>query len=87
MAGMPATSVTIGIPVRELEGATRWYTEVLGKPPDIDPVPGIREWEVAGTWIQLAEDPRTGGNWVLRVVVADLDAERRRLERPRHGAE
>jgi catechol 2,3-dioxygenase-like lactoylglutathione lyase family enzyme len=73
---MPASSVTIGIPVRELDEATRWYTEVLGKPPDIEPVPDIREWNIAGTWIQLAEDPRTGGNWVLRIGVADLDAER-----------
>jgi hypothetical protein len=62
MGGLAAVSVTIGIRVRDLEEASRWCTEIFGKPHDIEPVPGIREWKVtAGTWVQLAEDPGTGG--------------------------
>lgn len=77
---MPALNVTIGIPVSDLDTASRWYEQVLGKPPDIEPVPGIREFEVAGTWIQLDQDQATGGNWTLRLGVADLSAERERLD-------
>jgi len=79
--GVPAVSVTIGIPVSNVEAASRWYEQLLGKPPDIEPVPGIREFEIAGTWIQLDEDQAVGGNWTLRIGVADLAAERHRLEK------
>jgi predicted enzyme related to lactoylglutathione lyase len=80
IGGMPAVSVTIGIPVSDLEAASRWYGQVLGKPYDIEPVAGIREFEVAGTWIQLDQGPAAGGSWTLRIGVADLNAERQRLE-------
>ena len=36
------TSVTIGLPVRDLDVAQPWYERVLGKVADIEPVPGIR---------------------------------------------
>jgi predicted enzyme related to lactoylglutathione lyase len=78
--GMSGVSVTIGIPVRNLQAASIWYEQVLGQPHDIEPVPGIREWKVAGTWIQLDEGAPAGGNWTLRTGVADLTAERHRLE-------
>lgn len=81
IGGMSAVSVTIGVPVSDLEAASRWYEQVFGKPHDIEPVPGIREFEVAGTWIQLDEGPAAGGNWTLRIGVADLSAERQRLEK------
>lgn len=81
IGGMSAVSVTIGIPVSDLEAACRWYEKVLGKPHDIEPVPGVREFEIAGVWIQLDEGLATGGNWTLRIGVGDLSAERRRLEK------
>lgn len=79
MGGMSARSVTIGIPVSDLEAACRWHELVLGKPHDIEPVPGIREFEVTGTWVQLDEGPPNGGHWTLRIGVTDLIAERQRL--------
>lgn len=81
MGGMSARSVTIGIPVSDLEAACRWDELVLGKPHDIEPVPGIREFEVTGTWVQLDEGPPNGGHWTLRIGVTDLIAERQRLTR------
>lgn len=77
---MPATSVTIGIPVRDLDAATQWYARVLGKPHDLEPAPGVREFEIAGTWVQLGEGRPGGSSWNLRIGVPDLPAERRRLE-------
>ena len=78
---MTAVSVTIGIPVSDLQAASRWYEQILDKPPDIEPVPGIREFEIAGTWIQLDEGQPVRGNWTLRIGVTDLNAERQRLEK------
>jgi predicted enzyme related to lactoylglutathione lyase len=77
---MSVVSVTIGIPVSNVQAASGWYERVLGKPRDIEPVPGVREWNVGGTWIQLDEDSPLGGHWTLRIGVSDLAAERHRLE-------
>jgi catechol 2,3-dioxygenase-like lactoylglutathione lyase family enzyme len=76
---MQATSVTIGVPVRDLEVSREWYRQLLGKAPDLEPVPGIAEFEVAGVWVQLMEGEAPGGNWTLRIGVTDLEGERDRL--------
>ena len=47
------TSITIAIPVGNLEEATRWYAELLKDQPDIEPVGGIREFEVWGNRLSL----------------------------------
>lgn len=77
------TSVTVGVPVSDLAVARAWYDRVFVMPPDIEPVPGIVEYQVASTWVQLMErmDGHTGARgWVLRVGVQDLDAERERIQ-------
>ena len=77
---MRAASVTLGISVRDLAAARRWYESVLELgAPDVEPAAGVVEYEVAGCWLQLFEgEPRDGG-WVLRIGVPDVHAERRRL--------
>jgi lactoylglutathione lyase len=77
---MQATSVTIGVPVRDLAVSRKWYERLLGKAPNLEPVPGIVEYEVAGVWVQLMEGETPGGSWTLRFGVADLDDERERLQ-------
>ena len=77
---MLSTSVTIGVPVRDLDAARRWYESVLELDrPDVEPASGVVEYEVAGCWLQLFEAEAGGGGWVLRIGVPDLRAERRRL--------
>lgn len=76
---MQATSVTIGVPVRDLAVSREWYRQLLGQAPDLEPVPGIAEYEVAGVWVQLMEGEPPGGSWTLRIGVTDLDGERDRL--------
>jgi catechol 2,3-dioxygenase-like lactoylglutathione lyase family enzyme len=77
---MQAISVTIGIPVRDLAISRAWYDRLLGKAPDLEPVPGIAEYRVGGVWVQLMEGEPPGGKWTLRFGVADLDRERERLQ-------
>ena len=77
---MRCTSVTIGVPVRDLDTACRWYESLLEREgPDLRPAPGIVEYEVGGCWLQLFEGEAGAGGWVLRIGVPELGAERRRL--------
>ena len=76
---MQAISVTIGIPVRDLARSRAWYDLVLGRAPDLEPVPGISEYHVGGVWVQLMDGEPPGGHWTLRFGVADVDGERERL--------
>lgn len=76
---MNATSVTVGIPVSDLAVARDWYDAVLDRPAEIEPVPGIVEYEVAGVWIQLISGRRGSPGWVFRYGVEDIELEHRRL--------
>jgi len=76
---MQAISVTIGIPVRDLARSRTWYDRLLGKAPDLEPVPGIAEYLVGGVRVQLMDGEPPGGHWTLPLGVADLDGERERL--------
>jgi len=71
---MERTSITISIPVRSVDAASRWYERCLGLEGHIDPAPGIREYELRpDCWLQLSE----GGRRHCRVI---LDTCRRRNE-------
>jgi predicted enzyme related to lactoylglutathione lyase len=72
---LDATEVTVGVPVRDLSKARAWYAQLFGRPPDLEPVPGVVEFKVGGWWLQL-EEGTPGGAWAFRIGVADLDAAR-----------
>jgi catechol 2,3-dioxygenase-like lactoylglutathione lyase family enzyme len=74
------TSVTVGIPVGDLEEATRWYARVLEAGADLEPVEGIVEFEVRdGFWLQLFEGTGGSGEAVVRLGVRNIDGARERL--------
>jgi catechol 2,3-dioxygenase-like lactoylglutathione lyase family enzyme len=74
------TDVTIGVPVRDLAAARRWYETLLEvEAPDLEPVDGVVEYRVGSCWLQLSEDHSGPGGWVFRIGVPDVRAERRRL--------
>jgi predicted enzyme related to lactoylglutathione lyase len=77
---MDATSCTVTVPVRDVERARRWYARMLERDDaDLEPDEGIVEFELAGCWVQLAEGEPGSTDWVLRIGVTDLVAERDRL--------
>ncbi len=54
---MDITSVTVGLPVTDLEASCLWYGAVLERTePDLEPEDGVAEYEVGGIWIQLVVD-------------------------------
>ncbi len=77
--GVRAVEVTVGVPVKDLAGARGWYARLLGKEPELEPVPGIVEFRVGGTWLQLEEGERRPKGWVFRIGVPDLQREWDRL--------
>jgi predicted enzyme related to lactoylglutathione lyase len=78
---MELTSITIGIPVGNLEMASQWYERCLELKAHIEPATDIREYQIfPGCWLQLSEAETTTSQHSLLLGVVDLDAERQRLK-------
>lgn len=66
----------------DLATAERWYTKLFGRGPDHRPMPTLLHWELSdhdGLMLSSSEEIASRGSIFL--YVADLAAERRRLER------
>jgi catechol 2,3-dioxygenase-like lactoylglutathione lyase family enzyme len=79
---MNLTSVTVGLPVRNVQQAEDWYRKVFELTgPAVEPEPGLRELTLGPIDLQLIEDPagQPGAQNGLRVGVDDAAAEHERL--------
>jgi predicted enzyme related to lactoylglutathione lyase len=78
---MDITSVTVGLPVTDLEASCLWYGAVFERAePDLEPADGVAEYEVGGIWIQLLEDPDADENpATVRFGVDDVVAQHTRI--------
>lgn len=77
---MVVTSVTIGIPVSNLSQAQLWYEALLQKDrADFKPGQGVLEYQVGHVWLQLYEGVVKLNDWIFRIGVSDIQAERSRL--------
>ena len=73
---MAVQHVLAVIPVHDLDAARDWYTRLLGRAPDNNPMPTLVEWqEVPGAWIQVYVDPDRAGRTQLNLAVDDLDTD------------
>ena len=60
--------------VRDIEAGIRWYKMVLGREPDISPMPGLAEWQFeAGGWLQVNENMQLAGRSSITLVETDMD--------------
>ncbi|WP_086443681.1 VOC family protein [Candidatus Enterococcus lemimoniae] len=73
-------SVTVGLPVSNLEAAASWYGKLLMSDEKITPVEGIIEYQIGSVWIQLFEEKMNVSENALRLEVEDLDTEFERLK-------
>ncbi|MCG7610545.1 MULTISPECIES: VOC family protein [Mycobacterium] len=56
------------------EEARAWYTRLLDREPDLEPVPGVAEWQLTATaWLQVVTDPGRAGRSAVRCGVDELD--------------
>jgi catechol 2,3-dioxygenase-like lactoylglutathione lyase family enzyme len=59
--------------VRDFERAVRWYTMLLGREPDKQPMKGLAEWKFdAGGWLQVNES-KLAGRGSITLVETDID--------------
>jgi hypothetical protein len=71
------TSVVGVLPVTDHPKAVNWYQKWIGRAPDVEPMEGIAEWQLAeNAWIQVAVDPASPGRTTVVVRVKDLNAQR-----------
>ncbi|WP_051596999.1 VOC family protein [Curtobacterium sp. UNCCL17] len=78
---MDITSVTVGLPVSDIEASCLWYGAVFERTePDLEPEDGVAEYEVGGIWIQLYVDEQAEDNPVsVRFGVDDVAAQHARI--------
>jgi len=71
-------SFTFGLPVTELKRAVGWYRQLLGEVEEINPAPGVWEFQiVASGWLQLFESEINEPNQsVVRFESHDIEASR-----------
>jgi catechol 2,3-dioxygenase-like lactoylglutathione lyase family enzyme len=65
----------------DLAAAERWYTKLLGRKPDHRPMDTLVQWELFDQGgLMLSSSEEIAGRGVVFLYVADLAAERRRLD-------
>jgi len=64
------------IATKDYANARTWYVRIIGREPDLEPIDGVGEWQIAATaWLQLAEDHDRAGKTAVRLGVDDLAAQ------------
>jgi len=72
--------VTFEVRVSDFGVGARWYTRLLGRPPDLTPRADFWEWEVLPMcYLQVGAGTPVPGSGPVRLGVEDLAAERERI--------
>lgn len=78
--GLNTKSITIGLPVSNLEKSACWYEMVLMSDEQLIPVEGVVEYSIGSVWIQLFEEKIIISENVLRLETEDIEIEFERLK-------
>ena len=71
------TGVVAVLPVKDHAASVAWYARWLGRNPDVVPMEGVAEWNLAQAgWLQVALDPVNAGRTSVVVTVHDANAQR-----------
>ena len=77
---MPLRAIYATLFCQDIERSRDWFAKLLGREPDIEPMPGLVEWHHgAGGGLQIAEstDERSGS---VTLIVSSLDQQCDRLK-------
>lgn len=67
------TNVVGVLPVTDHAEAVAWYEKWIGRGPDVKPMDGVAEWQLAeNAWIQVAANDEASGGSSVVVGVADI---------------
>lgn len=78
--GLKAKSITIGLPISNLEKSASWYEKVLMSDEKLIPVEGVIEYSIGSVWIQLFEEKINVSENILRLETEDIEIEFERLK-------
>jgi len=68
-------NVNAVLPVADHAAAVAWYKQWIGRDPDVEPMEGVAEWQLAeNAWIQVSVDPESAGKTSVVIGVEDIDA-------------
>jgi catechol 2,3-dioxygenase-like lactoylglutathione lyase family enzyme len=64
------------VATRDFASARSWYTGLIGRDPDLEPIDNVAEWQITATaWLQVVEDPEGAGRTAVRFGVDNLEAQ------------
>lgn len=67
-------NVAAVLPVADHAAAVAWYKQWIGRAPDVEPMEGVAEWQLAdNAWIQVTLDPDAAGKTSVVIGVEDID--------------
>jgi predicted enzyme related to lactoylglutathione lyase len=67
-------NVNAVLPVSDHAAAVAWYKQWIGRAPDVEPMEGVAEWQIAeNAWIQVAHNPEFAGKTSIVIGVDDID--------------
>jgi predicted enzyme related to lactoylglutathione lyase len=73
-------NVTSVVPVKDFESSFNWYKTFFDREPDVVPMEGIAEWQLAeNAWVQVSVDPDRAGSTSVVFCVKDVEAQRAAL--------
>lgn len=62
------------IAVRDIRSAVRWYSMLVGRGPDTQPMEGLAEWKFeAGGWLQVNENRQLLGRSSITLVDTNMN--------------
>lgn len=62
------------VPVTDIDRSNAWYSALIGRPADNNPMPVLVEWQVTEHgWVQVTVDEKRAGNGMLNFAVDDLE--------------
>lgn len=77
---MRVDTVFVSINARDFEAQSRWWSQLLDRRWDREPMPSCHEWDIAGcVFLQVLDNPQDAGNTVVSLRIESLDAELSRL--------
>ena len=77
---MKIKHVFISVNAKEFGDLSQWYTMLLERKWDDEPMPSCHEWELSDTVLfQVLDNPKASGKAVVTLRTADLDAHVDRL--------
>ncbi len=64
------------VPVADIAVAREWYSRLIGREPDNDPMESLIEWRLTTNgWLQVTLDPDRAGKGLMNLAVDDLAAQ------------